>query len=255
MRMSSAKSRRACLRRRCPGAGPACGALLILAVSIGPGRPAGAGAPPDPSCDPAAVARTTTAAPPAIASVLQDSRAALQTVDPGVDTILIGDSLTRRWPMTLVQRTLPGRSVFNDGMESARTQTILWRLSAPKLRSLGPRRVVLLIGTNNLMAGDAPCAIVAGIQAIVATVDAMWNEPILRVIDILPVGEKGAFREAERQQVDNGVRDLLRRRGAGSIRNVDQAISCGGSATCANFLPDHIHLTPAGYDVLRSALD
>jgi hypothetical protein len=76
-----------------------------------------------------------------------------------VDFLLIGDSLVEMWPQEAWTASFPDTTVLNLGVGGDTTQNVLWRLSKMPLTRIQPRRVALLIGTNNLSHKDKPCAI------------------------------------------------------------------------------------------------
>ena len=223
------------------------GAILLASLLTLPSRVEAA-------CDRNAVRIATKPVATTIPSVAQDNVSALGTMPAAADIVAVGDSITRRWPAESLQAAFPGQRVFNYGMEGDRTQNILQRLSAPRLTSLHPRTVVLLVGTNNLSDGQPACAIAAGIQAVVARIDALWRKPTLRIVGVLPRGERFDAYETARRGVNAAIHDLMRKRGGGSVLNVDDPISCGHRTDCPNYDPDHVHLSAVGYDVLQHAL-
>jgi platelet-activating factor acetylhydrolase IB subunit beta/gamma len=174
----------------------------------------------------------------------------VQTMPASVDTILIGDSIFADWPQPDLDRLFAGRSVYNYSIGGDRTQNTLWRLDEPRLRTIEPQEVILLIGTNNLMANDKSCAIVAGISSIIRRVDELWRKPKVIVVDILPRGPSWSFKNLERRQVNDAVHRIIQSRGHAKTINADEIITCGRSTVCGTYRSDRVHLTPEGYAVL-----
>src|SRR5205814_10650591 len=86
-----------------------------------------------------------------------------------IDLLFLGDSITEFW-------TYPaGAAVWHEhygkmkaaifGVGGDRTQNLLWRLQHGELDGIQPKVAVLLIGINNLRAGDEPPQVAAGIKA------------------------------------------------------------------------------------------
>ena len=225
----------------------AVGTLLVASLQVVP-------AEAETACDPKALRLATTPLATTFSFVAQDNVAVLATMPAAADVVAVGDSITRRWPAESLEKAFPGGGVFNYGMEGDRTQNILHRLSAPRLSRLQPRTVVLLIGTNNLADGHPACAIAGGIRAVVARIDALWAKPTLRIVEVLPRGERFDAYEADRRSVNAAIRELMSERGGGSVVTVDEPITCGHRPDCPNYDPDHVHLSAGGYDVLQNAL-
>jgi len=190
------------------------------------------------------VATTTTPLPysvPALEAIFQSEIGNI----PGrksADLVLVGDSLVQQWDVKLFRP----RAAFNFGVGGDRTQNVLWRLEMPQLMALRPKDVVVLLGTNNLTAGDEPCAIVAGLQKVLAAAASVWPRARLWFIDIPPRGDGFAFRDAARKQTNAGLQGLKPLR----TIDVDDAISCNGKQPCGNYIADNLHFSPAGYGVL-----
>src|SRR6185295_4011448 len=82
------------------------------------------------------------------------------------------------------------------------------------LESVSPKRVVLLVGTNNLASDNQACAIAAGIAAIVKTLATAWPDARLDVIGIPPRGDTFSSRNATRLEANRLIRDVAQRAGA-----------------------------------------
>jgi hypothetical protein len=130
--------------------------FLALANSVSPAI----GAPDTTTCDEVDLAVTTSPVPPQFSKNLR-RHYWLRDLLPGgpVDFLLIGDSLVEMWPQEAWTASFPDTTVLNLGVGGDTTQNVLWRLSKMPLTRIQPRRVALLIGTNNLSHKDKPCAI------------------------------------------------------------------------------------------------
>lgn len=206
------------------------------------------------ACPTGDVARATTPAPPRDERFRAEVDELTGAAPSSVDVLAVGDSLVRMWPNQQLEGVFPGRTVFRFGVSGDRTQNVLWRLSLPEIRRLRPETVVLLIGTNNLEDGDPACAILAGIAAIVRLLDEGGRRPDLRIVQVLPRGEGFAFRNAERRALNEGIRNLVGRRGNAVAIDVDREITCGMRRICDTYRADALHLEDAGYLILSAAL-
>lgn len=94
---------------------------------------------------------------------------------------LVGDSLVELW-QPWIKDSFPTRPVMNLAVAGDTTQNALYRLEGLDLPDFHPADVVVLIGTNNLGAKTAPCAVAAGVVAVVSKVRALWPAPYLCLV-------------------------------------------------------------------------
>lgn len=248
-------------------------AILVAVILLSLTRPAVAedvGAAVT-SCDPLAVAIAATPAPPQTLRQYANGLRLMGAVPGSADIVLLGDSLLEQWPEAAAQDSFRGDSVFNFAAGGDRTQHVLWRLTAPGLRSLSPKLVVIMIGTNNLGSADPACAVAAGILRIVDDVAALWPTADVLVFPVLPrgflfsdytdrIGEVDRLLNLGISQRPSTVRlvrppDLLTcgiraARPAGTIAPDVKALL----PACGYFSADWLHLRPAAYPLLGAAV-
>ncbi len=158
-----------------------------------------------------------------------------------VDLILVGDSLAEYWPAT----EWPQWRVFNYGVAADKTQHVVWRLGE-LTRRIVAARVVVIVGTNNLGAGDTPEGIVAGIEQVVRRVGMLVPDATILAIEMPPCGPNFDFREDDRIAANR----LLREAGFVRTLNVDAELIAPEAADNPYYMADHIHFTPEGYRLL-----
>jgi platelet-activating factor acetylhydrolase IB subunit beta/gamma len=185
---------------------------------------------------------TTPAPPPDVDRWRLDVDEFESIVRTHVDLVLLGDSLAAGWDPKM---WLP-KSVVNLGIRGDRTQHVLWRLSVKNWSSLRPRNVLIMLGTNNLSAGDKPCAIISGLIKVLERVRAIWPSTKMWFLGIPPRGRDFLFQNDRRRQVNDAISIVS---GVKTII-VDEVISCGWREPCANYSDDNLHFTDAGYRVL-----
>ncbi|WP_296331949.1 GDSL-type esterase/lipase family protein [Reyranella sp.] len=194
------------------------------------------------ACDRAETTITTSPSPRQTVSSVQTSLRALAALPRGqVDTLLIGDSLIVQWPV-------PPRSVTKFGVSGDRVQNVLWRLDQPEAGKVQPKRVFLLIGTNNLGAGNTPCAIAAGILAASERMHVLWPDADLAVIGI-PVRRDNPSLDTARRETNDIVREQLK---YSRYIDPDGVLNC--TDQCTSFKVDKLHLSAKGYEALDSLL-
>ncbi|MBX4898473.1 GDSL-type esterase/lipase family protein [Rhizobium bangladeshense] len=172
------------------------------------------------------------------------------------DMALIGDSLVEQW-QPLIADSFPGRHVMNLAVAGDTTQNALYRLDELNLPGFRPADVVVLIGTNNLGAKSAPCAVAAGVVAVVSKIRALWPAAHIYSLSIPPRGKKYASYEDIRISTNRLVASSL----AGMpdvtfIQLTDDMLRCGkpSDKECSNYKPDHLHFNEGAYKLITSFL-
>jgi lysophospholipase L1-like esterase len=161
------------------------------------------------------------------------------------DTVFLGDSLTEfgNW-----DELFPDSSVKNRGIAGDDTAGVLARLE--QVTAAQPRQVFLMIGTNDLTAGDEVSQIVGNVEEIVNRIHRESPRSELFVQSLLPRGEN------YREDVE-ALNDRL------------EAVAATGGATWVDLYPafldedgsiadqysnDELHLLGKGYLVWRDAI-
>lgn len=184
------------------------------------------------------------------------------------ETVFLGDSLVEGWPYQKMNEITYGVPFLNLGVAGDRIQNVLWRLNDFRLGSLSPRRIIILLGTNNLATDDPEaCALVAGLKTTVEVVQKAWPMATVYVIQILPRGADFHFQEGVRQSVNTEMSSWKRERY--KFVTVDEVkLTCGylnrppdltrddctPPLTCTNYQQGNLHLAGPGYDLLSEAL-
>jgi len=163
-----------------------------------------------------------------------------------VDLVLIGDSLAQAWDTKM----WAPMHVVNLGVGGDRTQEVLWRLGSREWSKLRPRKVLIILGTNNLTSDNKVCSINFGLVQVFKRVAALWPSTQIGFLEIPPRGPRFLDYNDSRMQINAAVRNVP---GVKAI-NVDDAITCGWQEPCANYSDDHVHFTEAGYRVILKSV-
>jgi lysophospholipase L1-like esterase len=140
--------------------------------------------------------------------------------------------------------------VFNFGVKADKTQHALWRLEQLPPASIDCGHAVVLLGANNLGAGDTGTGIAAGVAAVVASVIRVAPRAKIHVVATPPCGVDSKFRAEVRLKAKAALMEL---QGFETIDVDDELI--GGDATLPpSYLDDGIHFTEAGYRRLTKAV-
>lgn len=201
------------------------------------------------TCDPAEVAITTTPIPPQVVAGMRRYTEIAANLPAAADLVAIGDSMVQFWSPRSLGALLPGKSAFNFGVGGDKVQSILWRLQTPGLEALHPSAVLLLFGTNNLGAGNSPCAITAGYEKVVEKVHSLWAGAKVYIFTIPRRGKDFDFREADRLATNT----YLARIPGATIISTDFLSVCPERDGCGNYAKDFVHLSSQGYAKLDVA--
>jgi len=171
--------------------------------------------------------------------------------------IFDGDSITEGWRRggkDIWDRRYEKFGAFDFGIGGDRTQSVLWRLSQGQTDLLHPRLIVLLIGTNNLAAGDTIENTVAGVTAVVSAYQKCCPEAVILLQGIFPRGAQPA--DPIRAKV-KAVNQALSRLGDGEkiifVDFGDKFLEPDGSLS-REIMPDFLHPSPKGYQIWADAI-
>ncbi len=125
------------------------------------------------------------------------------TTDP--DVLCIGNSITHFWGGEPVSHNNGGktwdklwgkRRAVNMGFGWDRIENVFWRINHGELEGCAPKDIFLLIGINNINAGDKEEDVARGIVDLAAAIHARQPQATLYVIEIYPA--KGREEKVER---------------------------------------------------------
>ncbi len=174
----------------------------------------------------------------------------------GTQLVFMGDSITQGLPQLAPKvwsQTFGPLQPLCLGIGGDRTQHLLWRIEQGELRGLNPRVLVLLIGINNLNAGDHPSDCVRGIKAVLKRIREQLPDTRILLLGLLPSGET--------------ANDPVR----AGIRAINEKLATLAETLCfyvdigpcflrddggvdAELMPDFLHPSERGYQLLARAL-
>ena len=203
-------------------------------------------------CDDLDIKITTTPVFPQFTLALHQHFDQMRQIPTGpIELMLVGDSLVWGWQPAAWGPEAAARPKWAFGAVGDRTQNVLWRLKSDELKKIAPRNVLLLIGTNNLGAEDKPCAILAGFDAVVRRMRELWSNFRLYIVLIPPRGAGWSEMDTERRIINQELSERAEAENWAVI-DADRELSCNFKQPCANYRPDLLHLTGAGYRVLSA---
>ncbi|MDA8043778.1 MAG: GDSL-type esterase/lipase family protein [Actinomycetota bacterium] len=176
--------------------------------------------------------------------------------DEGARLVLIGDSLTARWLTVGApdwQAAMAPLGALDLGLSGDTTQNVLWRIERGELTGLQPRAVVLLIGTNDFADHWSPVEVTQGILAVAQRVRAVLPVTPVVLLALLPRGDY-LFDPALVSQVDADLHRAEMPAGVTLIDLTSRFITLDGDLIAPLYMPDRLHLSNAGYEVLAAGI-
>lgn len=174
-------------------------------------------------------------------------------------TLFIGDSITEYWKYS--SRGLEswnhyfGDFSYNMGVSGDRTQHLLWRFAYGNLNGATPELVVLMIGTNNIGAGNSIADTKQGIIKILQQIRRDLPLSNVLLLGILPRGQLKD--DPIRKQITNINLELSQLNRFNKINYLDVGhyfLDENGNMI-EEYSSDFLHPTIEGYRILAEALE
>jgi len=172
----------------------------------------------------------------------------METTAPKLGTVLLGDSITARWPAGM----FPGEKVVNRGIGSDHIGGwkyfgIIDRLDT-SVKALQPRRVFLMIGINDMLPGGAPMEnMVEAYGYLLDQIKANAPDAEIIVQSILPVSKPDFhYMHEPIKQLNTEIQRMSSEK---DMRFVDlySRFKDDKGLLKAELSKDGVHLTPEGY--------
>lgn len=184
----------------------------------------------------------------------QHQKLVARTAQGGVDIMFLGDSLTMLWDKE-------GKAVWdahfaplkaaNYSIGSDSTRQVIWRLENGELDNLNPKLVVLMIGTNNIYSdhnSGTDAEIVEGVAKISGLIHTKAPSAKILLLGVLP--RQNAY-FIDRTAALN--KELSVYAAKNKIQFLDASarfLNAEGAINPALYMPDQIHLSTGGYQIL-----
>jgi lysophospholipase L1-like esterase len=183
-----------------------------------------------------------------------------------IDLYFLGDSIVRRWGASDPQyadllknwrENFFGWNAGNFGWGADRIENVLWRVKNGELDGVNPKVIVILAGTNNLIAAPEDRKglddIVNGLRTLVATCRETAPQATLVLTGIFPRNDNMAYAYKIRQ-----VNERLARMADGSrVRFIDVSSKLAdenGKLVDGMMNDDKLHPAVKGYQIWADAL-
>lgn len=163
--------------------------------------------------------------------------------------IAIGDSIVMRWPQDSLNRAL-GMSTLNAGLGGDGTADVIYRLEHTPWRTKHLKRVLLLVGTNNV--SMPPCETLQGILVTIREIHKEFPQAELGVVSILPRGANLNSHSALISFVNERLQKLSTQM---KFLFIDAhpafQSGCHDRTPCKLFVTGNLHPTIQGYSLLE----
>ena len=163
------------------------------------------------------------------------------------ELVLIGDSITARWPAELLQQKYGKQRPVNLGIGGDWIQNVLWRVQNGVLDQVHIKVAVLLIGTNNLSNRFTPEEVAQGIAGLLKAIREKTPGTRVLVLGILPRG--GSVLEPVNEKVRLVNSKLAATADGKRVFYLDVGpvlIEKDGSIQ-SDVMPDKLHVAGPGY--------
>lgn len=167
--------------------------------------------------------------------------------------VFVGDSITEGWHTLDADFADLGVKVANRGIGGDTTPNLLYRLHDDVL-VLHPRALVLTIGTNDLGEHTPPADIADNLRTVLARIRAAYPRIPIAWCLVMPRGGGDSYPERI-GQLNALIRQIAARDKRIVVCDIFTPLAQpDGSSKPEDFVPDRLHLNPAGYAVWRTAL-
>lgn len=173
-----------------------------------------------------------------------------------IQTVFLGDSLTRRWEdnESLWEQYFSRFSPANFGVGADCLENIKWRIQNGELERIAPERLVLLAGTNNLPIQEAD-TVSAGIIELIQIIRDKLPQTRLLVLALFPRSpdENGMVFDDKIKAVNQTLANYCAENKLHYADYGQLFLSKDGSIK-RNLLEDGLHLNAEGYKLLGPKL-
>jgi len=174
-----------------------------------------------------------------------------------IDLLFLGDSITQGWGGNAVwQKHYGALNAANFGIGGDTTENVLWRIQNGEIEGIGPKVVVLMIGTNNFgLEGHQPDAVAKGIAAIVQHLRKKLPASKVLLLGIFPRDEKPGTEARNRiKKVNDQIAGLDDKKNVRYLDIGGKFLQPDGSIA-KEIMPDFLHLSEKGYQIWADAMD
>jgi beta-glucosidase len=168
-----------------------------------------------------------------------------------VGLLFLGDSITEAMlgHRDLLNKYFGNMKPVPFGIGGDRTQHLIWRIQNGELDGISPKVLVLLIGTNNISAGDHDVDIVRGVQAVIKEIHSRLPKTKIVLLGLLPRDAEPSRTRKHISYINANFPKLADNKTVWFIDVGDKFLDQKGNLP-ADLMPDYLHPSSKGYEVL-----
>ncbi len=171
-----------------------------------------------------------------------------------IDILLLGDSITHRWPTALWEETFKPQVAERFGIEGDQVQHLLWRIQNGEMEGIKPKLAVLLIGTNNVPRPFTSDEIAGTVMAVAKTIREKSPGTKVLILGMLPRNELASNIMRDRIRLVNLL--LAKEVDGREVRFLDvgEVIMKPDGSLTRELTPDWLHPSSAAYELLMKKI-
>jgi len=174
-----------------------------------------------------------------------------------IDLAFEGDSITAGWRgggHDVFTSRYSALNAYSFGIGGDRTEHVLWRLQQGELDGLSPKLIVLMIGTNNISAGNTPQQVAEGIAAIVKDMRTRCPSSHILLLAIFPRGPVASYPlRAKITETNKLIQPLADDKNV-TYLDIGQKFLAPDGTLSPDIMPDFLHPNAKGYVIWADAI-
>ncbi len=183
-----------------------------------------------------------------------------------VPVMFLGDSITQLWSFASDNKYPGGLDSWNKyfepmkaanfGVSGDQVENVLWRVTEGRQLSCNPKKIVLLIGTNNLHqpeAQNSPQEIAEGIINLVNVIQKQLPETKILLLGVFPRTQWGNNQDFDHKAI-NAILASHKCNSKVIFRDYSASLLGKEGKVTREIFRDGIHLSPAGYELFAKEL-
>lgn len=182
----------------------------------------------------------------------------VKTRNIGAKIVFLGDSITHAWKFhpkyqngsKIWKKYYVPMNVENFAISGDKTENVLWQLTdGNELQGMKPELFVIMIGVNNVMRGDTPDSIAAGIGNILKVLQKTQPQAKILLLNILPSCLKWDKKNkiyTNSRKVNSIIKSFADDKKIFYLDTSREFLDSSGKVDSSNFY-DGLHLTEKGF--------
>lgn len=174
------------------------------------------------------------------------------------DLVFIGDSITQAWEKEghhIWEQYYEKRNALNLGLNSDRTDNVLWRILHGNIKEISPKMLVLLIGTNNTdRNGTSSQEIAEGVITLVKNFRIKMTKTKILILGIFPRADISS-NIREKVVKANEIISKMADNKMIYYQDIGDIFLNSKGTVSREIMPDGIHLNEKGYKIFADSIE